>query len=129
MTRAKLGSRSAASTSTTSSAAPKIDLARIRRFCRDRIPERARHLVRLEVEVTGRRITIIERRPPWKPEFGPDWSSLPIAQLRLHATEATWTLFWCDSNHVWHRDPIEATPQVDRLLARIAEDPGSYYWG
>lgn len=109
--------------------APEIDVARVRRFCRDRIPANLRDRIRLDVQVRGRRITMTERRAPWRPDIGPEWTSLQIAQLRLHATDGTWTLFWSDRNNVWHQDPIEPTPQVDRLLARIADDPANRYWG
>ena len=107
---------------------PELDLARVRRYCRERIPVHLRDRIRLDVDVTGRRIAIVERRAPWTPEIGPEWTALPIAQLRL-ATDGTWTLFWSDSNNVWHRDPIDPTPQVGRLLARITADPANRYWG
>ena len=106
-----------------------IDVARVRRFCADRVPRNIADSIRLDVEVTGRRITIIERRAPWTPEIGPEWTSVPIAQLRGNATDGSWTLFWSDSNNVWHRDPIEPTPQIDRLLARITADSSNRYWG
>lgn len=109
-------------------AVPEIDVARVRRYCRERVPAHLRDRIRLDVEVTGRRIAIVERRAPWTPRIGPEWTSTRIAQLRL-ATDATWTLFWSDSNNVWHRDPIEPTPQVDVLLARMTADPANRYWG
>ncbi len=109
--------------------APEIDVARVRRFCRDRIPVHVRDRIRLDVDVSGRAITIVERRAPWAPEIGPEWTSMPIARLRLHATDGTWALFWSDSNNVWHRDSLEPTPQIHRLLARVADDPSNRYWG
>ena len=108
---------------------PELDLARVRRFCRDRVPAHVRDRIRLDLEQAGRRLTIIERRAPWTPEIGPEWTSSRFAQLRLHATEQTWTLYWADRNNVWHRDLIEPTTQVDRLLARISDDPANRYWG
>jgi hypothetical protein len=108
---------------------PDLDLARIRRFCRDRVPDHAKDTIRLDVEVHGRRITIVERRAPWSPDIGPEWTSTRIAQLRRHASDGTWTLFWSDRNNVWHRDPIEPAEHVDTVLDRITEDPGYHYWG
>jgi hypothetical protein len=67
---------------------PDIDLAKIRRFAEDQVPARARHQVRLELEVSGRGVTIVERRAPWSPEVGPDWSRCPIARLRFSAAAA-----------------------------------------
>ena len=37
---------------------------------------------RIEHAVRGASITIVERRPPWNPAFGSEWSSLKVAQLR-----------------------------------------------
>lgn len=107
---------------------PDLDLARVRRYCRERIPAHLRDCIRLDVEVTGRRIAIVERRAPWSPEIGPEWTASRIAQLRL-AIDSTWTLFWSDGNNVWHRDPIDPTPHVEGLLAQITEDPANRYWG
>ena len=63
---------------------------------------------------------------PWEPEIGLEWTTSPIAQLRL-ATEGTWTLFWTDSNNGLHRDSIDPTTQDDVLLALTA-DPANRYW-
>jgi len=53
---------------------PDIDLARIRHWvdARNVNPvERARGLIRYELDVTDRTITIMECRPPWDPGCGP----------------------------------------------------------
>ena len=109
---------------------PEIDLARIRRYADGRVPARARHQVRIELDVSGRAVTIVECRAPWTPEIGPEWSRIPIARLRFSATTSTWTLFWCDPNRVWHRyERLGATAFVDPLLAEITADPTSVFWG
>jgi hypothetical protein len=51
---------------------PELDLARIRRFVEARVPPRARHQVRLEVDVQGTAVTIVERRAPWRADIGPE---------------------------------------------------------
>ena len=43
---------------------PELDLARIRRHCEGRVPPRVRDQIRLEVEVRGRSVTIVEGRAP-----------------------------------------------------------------
>jgi len=50
-----------------------------------------------------RHLTICECRPPWREDFGPDWTGFPVA--RLHYTKATglWTLYWRDQNEKYHR--------------------------
>lgn len=45
---------------------PDLDLARVRRFCETKIPEHARHQVRLETTVRGNSVTVVERRAPWR---------------------------------------------------------------
>jgi hypothetical protein len=115
--------------SATKSLLPDIDLAKIRRFAEARVPARARHQVRLELEVSGRAVTVVECRAPWTPEVGPQWSRFPIARLRFSATTATWMLYWRDRNLVWHRyQRVDATPFVDPLLAEIEADPTHIFW-
>lgn len=55
-----------------------------------------------ECEVAPSHLTIVELRAPWCEDFGPEWTSLPIARLRYTASEKTWTLFWCDRNLRFH---------------------------
>jgi hypothetical protein len=38
---------------------------------------------RIEHTVRGASITIVERRPPWNPDFGSEWSSLKVAPAAL----------------------------------------------
>ncbi len=61
---------------------PELALAKIERFCRQRVPPEALHQVRLEVEADRNTITIVERRAPWRPDYGPEWSHFPIARIR-----------------------------------------------
>ena len=111
-------------------ALPELDVARVQRWCAARIPERARHQVRLECEVTARHLTIVERRAPWREDFGPQWSSLPIARLRYTATTGTWTLYWRDRNLRFHTyDPIAPSPRIEDLLAEIDRNPGGIFFG
>jgi hypothetical protein len=51
---------------------PEDALDQIRRWADRRVPEHARDQVRLEADVTDRTVTILECRPPWRPEYGPD---------------------------------------------------------
>ncbi len=109
---------------------PELDLARIERFCRRRVPARLAEQVRLEVEVRGTAVTIVECRAPWSPDIGPEWSRLPIARLRFGIASAEWTLFWCDRNLAFHRySETRPTPIIDDLLAVLDTDPTSIFWG
>jgi hypothetical protein len=95
---------------------PESDLAKIRRYCAARVPGRVAHLYRLEIEVRGRAVTILECRPPWSPDIGPEWTRLPVARLRFVASQAAWRLYWHDRNLRWHEDlGIAPSPGVDAL--------------
>lgn len=111
-------------------ALPDLDVARVQRWCADRVPEHARHQVRVECDAAPKHLTIIERRAPWREDYGPHWSSFPIARLRYTAATKMWTLYWRDRNLRFHRyDSIEASPHVDDLLAEIDRDPTGIFWG
>jgi len=109
---------------------PDLDLVKIRRYCEGRVPARVAHLVRLEVDVKGGYVTILECRPPWSPEVGPEWTRFPIARLRLIASRGVWMLYWRDRNLAFHKYGwIDPNPDVAVLLAEIDADPTSIFWG
>jgi hypothetical protein len=64
------------------SALPELDVVRVRRWCEQRVPEHVRHQVRVECEVAARHLTIVECRPAWRADLGPEWTSNPVAHLR-----------------------------------------------
>ena len=109
---------------------PDLDLARIRRYCEGRIPARVAHLVRLELDVEGAAVTILECRPPWSPDMGPEWTRFPIARLRFTVSQGEWALYWRDRNLAFHRyTQIGPSPDVAVLLAEIEADPTGIFWG
>lgn len=88
---------------TTRSKLPELDLARIRRYVDSRVPAHVRDEVRIEAEVHGTVVTIVECRPPWRADIGPKWTRSPVARLKYSPTDAAWTLFWRDRDLRWHR--------------------------
>jgi hypothetical protein len=109
---------------------PELDLARIRHYCDGRVPTHLRDQVRIEVDVRGRSVTILECRPPWTPAIGPDWTRSPVARLRHLQARGVWMLDWRDRDRRWHRyDRIGPSPHVDSLLAEIEADPTGIFWG
>lgn len=101
---------------------PETDLVRVGRWCEQRIPAHARHQVRLEYQIHGRTVTIVERRAPWHPDYGPEWTIRPVAQLRHSANR--WRLYWPDRHTRWrviHNVP--AAQNVTPLL-QVIDDPG-----
>jgi Protein of unknown function (DUF3024) len=111
-------------------ALPDLDVARVRRWCTARIPEHARHQVRVECEAAPGHLTIVERRAPWRENDGSEWTTLPIARLRYTAADKTWRLFWRDRNLRFHGyDLLKPSRNVDDLLAEIDRDPTGIFWG
>jgi hypothetical protein len=112
---------------------PETDLARIRRYVErrnDEIPPAVRHEIRIEMDVAPRAVTILECRPPWRPEAEPDWTRQSVARLRYTKARREWSLYWTDRNdkfHLYHG--VEPTPTVERLLAEIDADPTCIFWG
>jgi hypothetical protein len=85
---------------------------------------------RIEHTVRGASITILERRPPWNPDFGSEWSSTKVAQLRYDERSLRWQLYSAGSDERWH--PYEfAAPAADvtPLLDAIEEDRTGIFWG
>ncbi len=111
-------------------ALPELDVARVQRWCAARVPEHARHQVRVECEIAPRHLTIVERRLPSRPDIGPEWTSFPIARLRYTAAKEVWTFYWRDRNLRFHLyDRLAPSPSVDDLLDEIDGDPTCIFWG
>ena len=86
--------------------------------------------MRLECEVRGSTITIVERRAPWNAELASDWSRQAIAQLRYDAATGTWALYWPRHTGRWHRyEDLAAAADVGPLLAEVDADPDGVFWG
>jgi hypothetical protein len=110
---------------------PDRDILAIRKWCDARVPPDARGQLRVEPDVGSTAVTIVERRPPWRPELASGgWSSTAVARLRYTATRGLWTLQCADAEGRWHRyDSIGPTPSVATLLAEIDRDPTGIFWG
>jgi hypothetical protein len=97
-------------------------------YCAERVPPHVRDKIKMEYEIRGNSVTIVERRPPWREDFGPEWSCLTVAQLRYE--DEKWALYWSDCNGKWHLyDLFEPTPDLSAALAKIDNDPTAIFWG
>lgn len=109
---------------------PGLDVAAIRHFCEQRVPPHALHQVHLELVESRGAVTIVERRAPWREDYGPEWSSLGIARFRFTAKSGLWTLYWRDRNQRWHvYDLVQPTADVIALLDEVDRDPTCIFWG
>lgn len=111
-------------------ALPDLDLARIKRWCEGRVPLSAQDQVRLEFEVAGMSVTIVERRAPWPDDPDPQWTRLPVARLQFSSSTQTWSLRWRDRYERYHAyERLPASPTVQTLLDEIDRDPNAIFWG
>ena len=109
-------------------APPHLDVARVQRWCVARVPEHARHEVRVECDVAPRHLTIVERRAPWQEDFG---RIGPASRSHACATQPLpGSGRWRDRNHRFHAyDALPPSPRVEDLLAEIDRDPIGIFWG
>lgn len=108
---------------------PELDIEKVRRFCKARVPDTLADEVRLEVTVKGKRVSIHEQRPPWRGVPGEHWTSMPIAQLRYEG-DATWTLYFGDRYGGWtmYLD-LEPKQPIDVIIEELESDPTCVFWG
>lgn len=78
----------------------------------------------------GNSVTILERRAPWREDFGPEWSKGKVAQLRYDAESKLWSLWWADRNGRWlsYRD-FTPSPDLKDALKQLDEDRTGAFWG
>jgi hypothetical protein len=86
--------------------------------------------MRVEMDVDPRSVTILECRPPWRDDLGPEWTRFPIARLRYVRARREWSIYWRDRNLKFHLyDRVPPTPSVEKLLDEISSDPIAIFWG
>jgi hypothetical protein len=73
---------------------PELDIARVRRWCEQRVPAHVRDQVRVECDVGPRHLTIVECRPPWREGTGSDWTRFPIDDLLTEIERDPTAIFW-----------------------------------
>ncbi len=107
---------------------PDLDIEKVQRACRRRVPEQLKDEIRLEVTVKGKRVSIHEQRPVWRGAPG-DWTSMPIAQLRYEGEEL-WTLYFGDRRGKWTRYfELEPRQPIDVIINEVDTDPTGIFWG
>ena len=99
-------------------------------YCESRVPQDLQAELRIECTRRGSSITIWERRPPWKPDPGSQWSETKVAQLRYEESAGTWSVHCSDSGGRWHLfDDVRPSRTVEPLLAVVDADPTGIFWG
>lgn len=109
---------------------PERDVAIVEQWCREQVPDHLADEIRVECDVTARHLTLLECRPPWREDFGPDWTRFPIARLRYTKSRQEWSLYWRDHHFQFHLyDRVKPTRNIRRLLTEVERDPTAIFWG
>ncbi len=112
---------------------PEIDVARVRRWVADRnerLPQRAQGLIRYELDVADRHLTLYECRAPWRAEYGPEWTRFPIVRFHYTQTRREWATYWRDRNLRFHRfEPQAPSRRIENLLDAVDADTTGIFWG
>ena len=112
---------------------PDLDLARVRRWIDQRnggMPPHVHDQLRFEIDVTDRTITVLECRPPWREDFGPEWMRFPICRFRYTKVCKEWSLYWRDRNLKFHEYDLAASmPHLDELIEEVKLDRTGIFWG
>ena len=112
---------------------PDLDLARVRKWIDQRngdMPPHVHDQLRFEIDVTDRTITVLECRPPWREDFGSEWTRFPICRFRYTKVRKEWSLYWRDRNLKFHEyDLVDPTPHIDELIEEVKRDPTCIFWG
>ncbi|MDQ6948560.1 MAG: DUF3024 domain-containing protein [Actinomycetota bacterium] len=109
---------------------PELDLARIKRFCREHVLPEHRDELRLTMNVRGNTVTLWECRPIVGHEGAGDWTRMRVAQLRYDPTAARWWIFWPQGRDRWEPYDIRG-PRLDigKALEIIGTDPLGVFFG
>jgi hypothetical protein len=108
---------------------PEADVAIVQDLCDGRVPDHARDQLRVELERSGQALTIFECRPPWREDYGPEWTRSAIAKLRYVGTTRLWTLYYCRHTGRWERYPLLGpTRRLGELLDELRDDPICIFW-
>jgi len=112
---------------------PDLDLARARKWIGQLnadMPSTVSDQLRYEFDTTDRTITVLECCPPWREDFGPKWTRLPICRFRYTKVRREWSLYWTDRHSNFHEyDLADPTPDLDELIEHVKLDPTCIFWG
>jgi hypothetical protein len=99
------------------------------RWCAERVPESARASVQVGYRIHGDQVTLTERHPPAFPELDAAWTSTRVAQLRHNDPEPGLWRIYRPVDDGWEPYDHPAATMPEPLLAEIASDPATLFWG
>ncbi len=80
--------------------------------------------LRVEYVIRGDAITLVARRPPWRPMRGAEWTSSNVAQFRFDETAGTWSLYRPRPTGQWDEiDGVRPARGLESLLREVEARP------
>ncbi len=110
-------------------AVPDLDLHKVRKYAADKVPVQHQDKIRMEVDLRGKTVTIVECRPPWHEMLEPEWTRHGVARMKYSSENHKWTLYWADRNSRWHVFDLIEPGSIDSILQEIELDRTCIFWG
>lgn len=66
---------------------PELDLRKIQEYAAEVVPPNFQNQIRMEVDLRGKTVTILECRPPWREDIDPEWTRLGVASDEIRQPE------------------------------------------
>lgn len=105
-------------------------IALVTTYCATKVSSEHDDKIRIEYKVRGNTITIYECRPPWREDYGPDWTSMRICTFQRDPTTRLWTLHARDRNDRRLGYPfVDPARTLTPLLRELEKDPTGIFWG
>jgi hypothetical protein len=111
------------------SSVPDLDLRKIHEYAEQVVPTDFQDQIRMEVDVRGTTVTILECRPPWREDFGPEWTRQGVARMKFDRASEKWTLYWSDRNERWHIFDLISPGSIGKILREVERDRTNIFWG
>jgi len=108
---------------------PERDMEKIYRYAAGRVPPEFQDEIRMEVDVRGNTVTIVECRPPWPGDSSREWTREGVARMKYGVESKKWTLYWVDSNDRWHIFSLITPGSIDKVLKEVELDRTNIFWG
>jgi hypothetical protein len=108
---------------------PDDDLRKIREYADQVVPSDFQDQIRMEVDLRGNTVTIVECRPPWREDSDPGWTRQGVARMKFAPADGKWTLYWSDSNSRWHLFDLVMPGSIDKILREVERDQTNIFWG
>jgi len=106
----------------------KLIEGKLSKYCKSRIPEHARHNLKLTFKINENRVTLSLKRPYFR--HPSKWAERAVAQIRFDNDTKKWELFYMGRNNRWYPyDLIKPSTDFDDLLKALDRDPGGIFWG